>query len=47
MALALHPYVVDADGDRSDIGYMANTYVTGEGCAEPASQLSLELHVLE
>jgi hypothetical protein len=46
MALALHPYVVDSAGDASDIGYMANTYLTGEGAAEPASRVSLDLHVL-
>jgi Xaa-Pro dipeptidase len=46
MALALHPYVVDARGDTRDIGYMANTYLTGAGAAEPASHVSLDLHVV-
>ena len=44
MALALHPYVVDLDGEG--IGYMANTYLTGEGPAEPASRVPLDLHVI-
>jgi Xaa-Pro aminopeptidase len=44
MALALHPYVVDLEG--KGIGYMANTYLTGDGPAEPVSRVSLNLHVI-
>ena len=45
MAISLHPYVADRAG--RGIGYMANTYVTGDDAAEPLSAISLELHVIE
>jgi hypothetical protein len=44
MAIAVHPYVADDAGQG--IGYMADTYLTGDGPAKPASRVSLDLHVL-
>lgn len=44
MALSIHPYVSDQE-DRA-IGYMANTYITGDGPAEPVSKVSLDVHVV-
>lgn len=45
MALSLHPYVADEHGRA--IGYMANTYLTGEGPAAAVSQVPLEIHVVQ
>lgn len=44
MAIAIHPYVADVDG--RGMGYMADTFLTGDGPAQPVSQVSLDLHVL-
>jgi Xaa-Pro aminopeptidase len=42
MVLSLHPFVID-DGDRG-IGYMADTFVVGEGGATPISALSRDVY---
>jgi Xaa-Pro aminopeptidase len=44
MAIAIHPYVVETDGRA--IGYMADTYLTGEDAAQAVSSVSLDIHVI-
>ena len=45
MVLSLHPFVID-DGDQG-IGYMADTFVVGDGGAAPISDLSRDLYVVD
>ena len=45
MVLSLHPFVID-DGDQG-IGYMADTFVVGEGGAAPISALSRDLYEVD
>ncbi|HVW46058.1 MAG TPA: M24 family metallopeptidase [Solirubrobacterales bacterium] len=45
MVLSLHPFVIDND-DRG-IGYMADTFIVGDGGAKPISSLSRDLYEVD
>jgi Xaa-Pro aminopeptidase len=44
MAISLHPFVADVDGQA--MGYMAETFITSDGPAEACSQVPLSIHVV-